>query len=90
MNETHLNLLFDIIGTIGVVVILYAYFMVQTERLSSQQLSFPILNLIGAILLLISLMWSWNTPSVIIEIAWISISLYGIYRILKEPKDAEK
>lgn len=85
-----MDILFDSIGIVGVATILYAYFMVQTERLSSQQLAFPILNLIGAILLLISLMRSWNTPSVIIEIAWISISIYGIYRILKERKDAEK
>jgi len=85
-----INLAFDIIGTIGVMFCLAAFYMVQSERVSPQQLTYPMLNLIGAVLLLISLMWNWNTPSVIIEIAWITISIYGIHRILKEQRDAKE
>ena len=87
----NLDLLFNVIGTIGVICCLAAFYLVQSERTSPQQMIYPVLNLVGAILLLISLLWSWNTPSVLIEIAWISISVYGIYRIMKErKKNAEK
>lgn len=57
--------------------------MIQTGRLSSNDMAFPVTNLIGAILLFISLMYAWNLPSVIIEICWIAISIYGIFRIIR-------
>lgn len=84
------DLLFDTIGTIGVVCILIAFFLVQTEKLTANCLTYPVLNLVGAVLLLISLMWSWNTPSVIIEIAWISISIYGIVKITAKRRQKEQ
>lgn len=86
-----MDLLFDIVGTIGVICCLAAFYLVQSGKVTPQQMLYPLLNLVGAILLFISLMWSWNTPSVIIEIAWIAISVYGIVGILKERKNnAEK
>lgn len=88
--EAYLDITFDIIGTIGVVCCLIAFHFVQSGKISAQQLTYPMLNLIGAVLLFISLMWKWNTPSVIIEIAWISISLHGIYNILKARKKEQQ
>lgn len=81
---------YDVIGTIGVSLILLAYFLVQTERITSQNLYYPLLNLLGALLLLVSLMVHWNTASVIIELFWIVISLYGIWSILKQRKSNAK
>lgn len=78
-----MTLFADIIGTIGVALILLAYFLVQTGRKTANDMVYPMLNLVGAGLLLISLMVNWNTPSVIIEIFWIAISLYGITKIIK-------
>jgi hypothetical protein len=78
-----MQLLADVIGTVGVAMILLAYFLVQTGRKTAQDLIYPMLNLIGALLLLLSLMVNWNTPSVIIEIFWIAISVYGIAKILR-------
>jgi len=84
-----LDLLFNIIGTAGVVLIILAYFMVQIEKIRSDQLSYSVLNLVGAILLLISLFWAWNTPSVIIECCWIAISLYGIFKVIKKRRQSD-
>ena len=78
-----MDILVDIIGTSGVALILLAYFLVQTGRKTANDMLYPLLNLVGASLLLISLMVHWNTPSVIIEIFWIAISIYGIVKILK-------
>lgn len=78
-----MDIIVDIIGTTGVALILLAYFLVQTGRKTANDMLYPVLNLVGATLLLISLMVHWNTPSVIIEIFWIAISVYGIVKILK-------
>jgi hypothetical protein len=78
-----MDILFNIIGLLGVFLILLAYFLITKGAVTNKDVSFHVMNLIGAILLLISLMWSWNLPSVIIEICWISISLWGLYKIRK-------
>lgn len=69
---------FDIIGTIGVALIILAYAAVQVRRMRSEQLSYSVVNLVGAAMILVSLRYNFNLASVIIEIFWILISLWGI------------
>ena len=71
---------YDILGIIGVVIILFAYLALQIERLSAQDWRYSALNGVGALLILISLIHSFNLPSFIIEIAWLAISLFGLFR----------
>jgi hypothetical protein len=76
----------NIIGIIGVVAIVIAYFLNQSGKMPSDSLPFPVLNLVGAVLILVSLWWSWNLPSFIMECIWITISAVGIVRILRLQK----
>lgn len=73
----------DIIGILGVIFILIAYTLFQFERIDPKGFWYSFLNLIGASLILYSLLFSWNLASVIIEIFWILISIYGIWKYLK-------
>ena len=68
------------IGIIGVILTLIAYYYLNIGKLASESLMYSMLNFIGSWLILFSLMYHWNLSSVLIEIAWISISLIGIYR----------
>ena len=70
----------DSVGLLGVGVLLFAYFLLSTNKLSSQSLHYQWCNLIGACLVLYSLMFHFNLASVAIEICWISISIIGLYR----------
>lgn len=78
----------DIVGIIGVCLVLWYYFLLQIGKCASDSLGFSLGNLMGSILLLISLWFNWNISSVLIEIAWFFISVYGIvkyfYRLLPE------
>ncbi len=74
----------DIIGLAGVVLIVLAYFLIQSGRVSNMQLRYPLLNLIGAALILCSLLVHWNLPSFVIELIWIAISVYGILKIMRQ------
>ena len=77
----------DIIGLIGVAMIVVAYFLNQAGRMASDSLPFPTLNLVGAVLILVSLWWSWNLSSFVMECIWITISAVGIVRIMhSKPK----
>lgn len=70
----------DILGTVGVAVIIVAYFLLQTGRLRSEQLAYSVMNGVGAVLILISLYYAFNFPSFVVEFFWLLISLYGIGR----------
>ncbi len=70
--------LYDIVGVIGTAVLIAAYFFNQQRWLRSDDWRFPAANLVGAVLILVSLWYEWNLPSVVIEFFWIAISLYGI------------
>lgn len=76
----------DVVGIIGVVLILIAYYMLSVGRWMSNSYLYQILNFIGAWFILFSLYYHWNTASVLIEIAWIIISMMGVYRIYKAKK----
>jgi hypothetical protein len=71
--------LLRVVGLIGVGFILVAYFANQRRWLSSEDWRFPAANLAGSLLILASLFVEWNTPSVVIEICWIAISVYGLF-----------
>ena len=66
------------LGTIGVAGIVLTYILLQIERVRSTDLIYSLLNGIGAALILISLYFDFNLPSVIVEGFWLVISLFGI------------
>lgn len=73
----------DVLGLIGVAFMLFAFFMINTHKMTVKQLSYQLLNFMGAGLVLFSLYFNWNMSAVVIEIVWMLISLVGIYKILR-------
>lgn len=69
----------NIIGHIGIACFLGAYFLMQKDTISPKGGWYLGLNLIGAILMMISLMIDWNLSAFLLEAAWALISMYGIY-----------
>jgi hypothetical protein len=80
----------NMIGMVGVSFILTAYYMLNTHKFSAHDLNYQLLNFIGSWLILFSLLFHWNLSSVIIEIAWISISLIGLVRSFRKRAFAEE
>lgn len=70
----------DLVGIIGVFLIVIAYILMQLNQMDPKKTAFSLLNALGAVLILISLLYDWNLASFIMEIIWISLSLYGIYK----------
>lgn len=71
----------DTVGIVGVVLLLLVYFLLSTNRISSKQMAYQMFNLAGASCILFSLLFHFNLASILLEIAWISISATGIYKI---------
>ena len=73
----------DLIGNIGVVMLVTTYLMLQLNKLSSNGLAYSLLNAIGAGLIVISLLVDFNLSALVIEVFWVLISLLGIYRYFR-------
>ena len=70
----------NVVGITGVLLILLAYFRLQTGRVSATSIGFSMQNAAGSALILISLTFNFNLASFLIELSWLVISLFGAYR----------
>ncbi len=68
----------DLIGCLGALLVLIAYAFLQIGKLKADGLLFSFLNFVAAFMILISLFYSWNLAAVMMEVAWMMISAYGI------------
>ena len=69
----------NLIGMTGTALVVGTYFLMQLEKMDAKSLGYNLGNLIGAILLLISLLIHFNLASFVIEVFWIGASLVGLY-----------
>lgn len=76
----------NIVGLAGVALVVLAYFLISTEKLTGRDARYHGLNCAGASLIFLSLLVNWNLPSVIIEGIWIAISLYGLAMALRRKR----
>ena len=77
---------FDLIGNIGVLLMVVAYLLLQLERLSSSAVSYLILNAVGAVFVIVSLSFRFNLSAFLMEAFWLLISLYGLAKPLFSPR----
>ena len=78
----------DLVGIAGVVLVLLAYLLLQTGKLASTTASYSLLNLLGSLAILVSLFYAFNLSSLVIQIAWIAISIYGLRRAWRARHEA--
>ena len=68
----------DIIGLTGVALLIITYALLQLDRINPKGFWYSFNNLIVAILVTVSLIYTPNLASIVIEIFWFIISLYGL------------
>ena len=73
---------FDWVGLVGSAMILGAFFLLQAGRLDGNGIPYQLLNLFGASGVLVSLLGTFNVSVFILEVAWVLVSAYGIWRTL--------
>ena len=71
---------YDFVGSIGVATIIFTYVLLQAGKIRSESLSYSVLNALGASLIIISLLYSFNFSAFIVEFFWVLISIYGIVK----------
>jgi hypothetical protein len=73
----------DIVGAVGVALVIGMYFMLQSGRIEASRAIFSILNAVGSALILISLAYAFNLAAALVEVFWLGISLYGLVRTMR-------
>ncbi len=74
---------FTVVGIVGATCFIVSYFGTLQGWLPATGWQFPAINLLGAALVLTSLIDAWNLPSVVLECFWGAISIYGLVRALR-------
>jgi hypothetical protein len=73
----------DLLGFVGVAMVLACYFWQQTIGVERTDWRHPAINAVGAVLLLYSLIYRPNPASIAIEGFWLLISIMGIVRAIR-------
>ena len=80
---------YDLAGNIGVLMMVIAYLLLQMEKLSSSAVSYLLLNAVGALLVILSLVFHFNLSAFLMEVFWLLISLYGLCKpLFSKPRAA--
>jgi len=79
----------DTIGMLGTFLVVLAYYLLQLERTDPKGLAYNLINLLGATLLLISLCFSFNLASFVIEIFWIGASCIGLWKYWRKSRQCK-
>ena len=69
----------DVIGAMGVALIVGSYFLLQTGWFRAG-FRYSVANALGAAMILYSLVFNFNLAAFMVEAFWLAISIYGIRR----------
>lgn len=74
----------DWIGSMGVLQVLLAYFLNVTGRMSTKDLAFILLNLIGALTACLASILLEYWPFIVLEGVWAAVSFYSLISLYKK------
>ncbi len=76
----------DIIGTIGVGIILLAYFLNIFSWIKKEGVLFYLMNIVGASIACFTSYLIHYIPFVILEATWAIVSIFGLLKSIKKPQ----
>lgn len=76
-------MIYDLVGWLGAFLILLAYFLVSTKRVSPTSKIYHLINLGGAIGIIINTFIQQAIPVMSLNVFWAGIALFGLTKVLK-------
>jgi formate hydrogenlyase subunit 3/multisubunit Na+/H+ antiporter MnhD subunit len=78
-----LKVLIEVIGWTAAAMMLAAYFLLTSGKLSPRSAAYQWLNLCSGAGIVVNSGWNGAYPSATINVVWMAISLYGLARITR-------
>lgn len=69
---------FEIVGWLGMILILLAYWLVSIRKISPTSTTYQFLNLLGAGFVIVNVAFHGALPSVALNSIWFLIALFGL------------
>lgn len=76
-----MKLLIDILGWVGSVEVIIAYFLISSNKVNGQSVMYQVLNLTGAVFLIINTIYYGAYPSSLINVVWVGIAGYALIKM---------
>ena len=81
---------YNLLGSLGVLLIVGTYLLLQIGRLASERPAFSLLNGAGALFVLVSLIFEFNFAAFVLELFWLVISAIGLWRAFRTKRKSGK
>ncbi len=82
---------YDWAGYLGVALVLLAFFLLQERKLQGSGLVYQLMNVLGAIGVMLSLAFgNFNLSAFIMQVAWLLIGGYGIVRGIRRRRETRE
>ncbi len=72
----------DFLGLFGVFLTLIAYLLLNIKKIPADSVVYTGLNIVGSTLIIYSLYFDFNISAFAMEICWLLISVYGMYKVV--------
>jgi hypothetical protein len=81
---TAVQIVVEIAGWAGALLILFAYLLLSMGKLTGQSLTYQVMNIVGAAGFVINGWWHGALPSAALNVLWLLIGAIASWRILKK------
>lgn len=71
----------EIIGWTGAALILLAYLLLSSERLTGRSRAYQWMNVVGALFFIVNSGWNGAIPSAALNVIWMGIGLATLWRV---------
>lgn len=82
--DPSLKIFIEILGWIGAVEVIIAYALNSNGKMKSDSVAFQVLNLTGAVFLIVNTWYNAAYPSMVINVIWTVIAIGALIRIYKK------
>ncbi len=77
------NLLVEIAGWIGALLILGAYALLTAGKVTAKSAAYQLMNVVGAAGFIVNGWWHGAIPSTALNVIWLLIGVFATWRIMK-------
>jgi len=74
----YVKLFIDIVGWLGAVLLLTAYFLVSSRRIEATSSRYQVMNIVGSSFLVLNAGYYHALPSAFVNAVWIGIGVYSL------------
>jgi hypothetical protein len=78
----------EIIGWIGALMLVYAYFLITDKKVTGRSWSYLLLNLFGGAFLALNSYVNGALPSVVNNVIWVIVAIYGVEKVFTKDMPA--